>query len=131
MKDFIELVQEEYVSKCGRWLKKPRKTTDIWMVDPHGSIVHFNIQYNVKEMPSIKYGNAFYSKEHAELARDTMEAEQIVRKWSYSIYDFYYYRLDCGDNFDKLFMDPKMKNELEDRFGAERLQEILSQELKE
>lgn len=127
MKTLKELQSEGYVSKCGRFLKVPCRTTEIWGVDVHGSIFYYQKQYHIKEMPSIKYGNAFYSKEHAELARDTMEAEQICRQYGLTpkLLTEELYKVKT-----KKYASEAVLNIIT-RFGEERLQEILNQQLKD
>jgi len=146
-----ELQDQGYVSKCGRWLKDPSPLgvdflwgCEGWIVDTGYIDLVFKWEFEPwKDDDEIKLGLVFYSKEHAELARDTMEAEQMVRKEMnricYSSYEknIYYLfndtkqRIMPGWHTQDVRPSDTIKVLLKDRFGEERLQEILNQELKQ
>lgn len=134
MKDFKQLVQEGYVSRCGRWIKSiPHDFIFYWYLNKYGSMcesrtdqtTHAHVKYQ------LKYGGAFYSKEHAELARDTMEAEQICRKLGVDFYSVVNGMRAVQEIYEGSFPSALESDELLKRFSSERLTEILNQELKE
>lgn len=122
MLELKELQDQGYVSKCGRWLKDPY--IEWW------HLIGGKQRYIGGNMSEVITGMAFYSTEHAGLARDTMEAEQICRKNGGKFYFFQFYSSAIGekDPFSGMHREPY--EQMLERFGEERLLEILNQELK-
>ena len=141
MEEFKKLVEEGKVSKCGRWLEKPNEIIDYFYirVKENEIKVECTCRYGGYELfeNEIILGVSFYSEAHAELARDTMEAEQICRKDDRSLKDTLINAMVLS-GLPRKYRDEELDlatgccvEKLYTLFGEKRLKEILDQELKE
>ena len=133
---FEELQKKGHVSPCGRVLKIWDGLTHYFKMTVDGVVETpfpmFKGENQNIVLKMINFGFVFYSKEYCELARDTMEAEQICRKKTdgISLWDKKALWIEHKNKAcEMLTHNDKIYSVLIKRFGEKRLNEILNQKL--